>query len=136
MSEIPTREEYDHMIEMADAAFAEATAEHNRARDAERRADAQEDKDWRNLCASYPIKSPTMVNKERLGQLQTKLEEHVRSGGNPRDFLGERKPEPASAFDAQRIYSKGGNVNHGRGLQRFGGFGVEHRGRTVVPSEK
>lgn len=130
-----TKKEYDELIQMAETALTEATAEHNRARDVERRALEKLDKAWTDFRATYPVKSANAVNKERLAGQQQKLEAHVASGGDPKGFLGERKPEPASPLDANRIWSKGGSVNNGVGIQRRGGFAIEHRGRTV-PSEK
>lgn len=135
---VPSRDEYDELINQADVAHQSAVAARFTARDQLRRADLALDRAWTDFRSSYPKKSAATVHREAIAKQQALLLEHVNAGGDPRGFLGERKSEPASQLDAQRIWSKGGSINSGGrgGLQRFGGFGVENRGRFVIPSKK
>ena len=137
---IPTREEYDQLINQADIAHQSAVAARFTARDQLRRADMALDKAWTSFRATYPIKSAAQVHREAIAKKSGAAFGACASRRRSSRFLGERKSEPASPFDAQRIYSKGGNINSGGrgGLQRFGGFGVENRGRVVVqvPSKR
>lgn len=135
MSEIKTREEYNALINEADVVHQQAVREVAECRIEAVRRDRDLDTALINFRAGYPVMSPAQVHQHRLGQQQKLLQEHVDAGGSARGFLGEKKPEAASALDANRIYSKGGSVELGVGLNRRGGFDVSKKGQTI-PSKR
>jgi hypothetical protein len=129
-------EEYDKLINGAEAALQAATVRRVIARDAARRAHENLDKALADYRSTYPRKNAAQVHQERLAAEQALKQRVFDSGGDPRALFLVPEGTPPSPLDASAKYGRGGSVDgsHGDAFRR-GHLAGQHQNKQLTPEQ-